>query len=72
MEAAAGILNLILCWLQDFFFSLQDLYLGAWDSLLSVADSTIAGLGTAGLTLPVIPDDADDADPRPGEGRRAP
>ncbi|TAJ26510.1 MAG: DUF2523 domain-containing protein [Nitrospirae bacterium] len=56
MDAAAGILNLIYCWLQDFFFSLQDLYLGAWDSLLGVADSTIAGLGTAGLTLPVIPD----------------
>ncbi|MEW6284333.1 MAG: DUF2523 family protein [Candidatus Eremiobacterota bacterium] len=56
MDAAAGMLNLIYCWLQDFFFSLQDLYLRAWDSLLGVADSLLASIGTAGLTLPVIPD----------------
>ncbi len=56
MDAAAGILNLIYCWLTDFFFSLQDLYLGAYDSLLSVVDQTLAGLGSAGLILPVIPD----------------
>ena len=38
------------------FFSLTDWGLGIWDSLLSVADSTLSTIGTAGLTLPVIPD----------------
>jgi hypothetical protein len=51
-----AILTLIYCWLQEFFFSLTDWGLGIWDSLLSVADSTLATIGTAGLTLPVIPD----------------
>jgi hypothetical protein len=50
-----AILTLIYCWLQEFFFSLTDWGLGIWDSLLSVADSTLATIGTAGLTLPVIP-----------------
>ena len=51
-----AILSLIYCWLQEFFFSLTDWGLGIWDSLLTVADSTLATIGTAGLTLPVIPD----------------
>ena len=51
-----AILTLIYCWLQEFFFSLTDWGLNIWDSLLSVADSTLATIGTAGLTLPVIPD----------------
>ena len=51
-----AILTLIYCWLEEFFFSLTDWGLGIWDSLLSVADSTLATIGTAGLTLPVIPD----------------
>jgi hypothetical protein len=51
-----AILTLIYCWLQEFFFSLNDWGLVIWDSLLSVADSTLATVGTAGLTLPVIPD----------------
>ena len=51
-----AILTLIYCWLQEFFFSLTDWGLSIWDSLLSVADSTLATIGTAGLTLPVIPD----------------
>jgi hypothetical protein len=42
---AAGVLLLLTDW-----------GLGIWDSLLSVADSTLATIGTAGLTLPVIPD----------------
>ena len=51
-----AILALIYCWLQEFFFFLTDWGLGIWDSVLSVADSTLATIGTAGLTLPVIPD----------------
>ena len=51
-----AILTLIYCWLQEFFFSLTDWGLNIWDSLLSVADSTLATIGTAGLTLPLIPD----------------
>ena len=51
-----AILTLIYCWLQEFFFSLTDWGLSIWDSLLSVADSTLAAIGTAGLTLPLIPD----------------
>ena len=42
-----AILTLIYCWLQEFFFSLTDWGLGIWDSLLSVADSTLATIGTA-------------------------
>jgi hypothetical protein len=52
-----AILTLIWCWLEEFFFSLSDWGLDIWDSLLSVADSTLSSLGNAGLTLPVIPDD---------------
>ena len=50
-----AILTLIYCWLEEFFFSLTDWGLSIWDSLLSVADSTLATIGTAGLTLSVIP-----------------
>ena len=41
-----AILTLIYCWLQEFFFSLTDWGLNIWDSLLSVADSTLATIGT--------------------------
>ena len=51
-----AILTLIYCWLQEFFFAVTDWGLGIWDSLLSVADSTLATIRPAGLTLPVIPD----------------
>ncbi len=55
-QLMTAILTLIYCWLQEFFFSLTDWGLSIWDSLLSAADSTLATVGTAGLTLPVIPD----------------
>jgi hypothetical protein len=51
-----AILNLIYCWLQDFFFKLNDFGVGIYDSLLSVADAILGSLGTAGLALPEIPD----------------
>ena len=51
-----AILNLIYCWLQDFFFKLNDVGVGIYDSLLSVADAMLGSLGNAGLTLPEIPD----------------
>lgn len=53
MEA---ILNLIYCWLQDFLFKLNDLGVGIYDGLLSVADALLVAMGTAGLTVPVIDD----------------
>ena len=51
-----AILNLIYCWLQDFFFKLNDFGVGIYDSLLTVADAILGSLGTAGLALPEIPD----------------
>ncbi len=51
-----AILTLIWCWLEEFFFSLTDWAVTIWDSLLSGADSSLTALGTAGLTVPVIPD----------------
>ena len=51
-----AILSLIWCWLQEFFFSLTDWAVGLWDALLSIADGTLSAIGSAGLTLPVIPD----------------
>jgi hypothetical protein len=51
-----AILTLIWCWLQEFFFSLTDWAVTLWDSLLSVADRSLSAMDTAGLTLPVIPD----------------
>lgn len=56
MDAAAGVLNLIWCWLQDFFWSAQDMAFGWWDSLLGQADSLLSSIGNAGLSLPVIAD----------------
>ena len=52
-----AILSLIYCWLQEFFFSLSDWALGIWESLLSVVDSGLAGLGSASLALPIIPNE---------------
>jgi hypothetical protein len=52
----AGILALIYCWLQSFFFSLNEWGVEAYDALLTLVDSTLLTLGNAGLTLPVIPD----------------
>ena len=51
-----AILTLIWCWLQEFLFSLSDWGLGIWDSLLSVVDTTLASIGSASLTLPLVPD----------------
>ena len=51
-----AILTLIWCWLQEFFYSLTDWGIGIWDSLLSVADSTLSSIGNANLTLSLIPD----------------
>jgi hypothetical protein len=52
-----ALLNLIYCWLQDFFFKLNDWLVGIYDGLLSVADTLLSTLGDAGLTLPVIPNE---------------
>jgi len=51
-----ALLNLIWCWLQDFFFRLNDVGVGIYDGLLGVADALLAAMGTAGLTLPVLDD----------------
>jgi len=52
----SALLSLIYCWLQSFFLTLNDWFLGQWDSLLGIVDSLLASVGSAGLTLPVIPD----------------
>lgn len=50
----AAILSLIYCWLTDFFPSLNDYLVGAYDKVLGVVDSVLASVGTAGLIVPVI------------------
>jgi hypothetical protein len=52
----SSILSAIYCWLQDFFYSLNDLGLQAWDSLLAPADAILASLDVSALTVPIIPD----------------
>lgn len=52
----SALLMLIYCWLQSFFLTLNDWFLSQWDSLLKIVDSLLASVGSAGLTLPVIPD----------------
>jgi hypothetical protein len=52
----SALLMLIYCWLQSFFLTLNDWFLGQWDSLLGIVDGLLASMGNAGLTLPVIPD----------------
>ena len=52
----SSILSAIFCWLQDFFYSLHDLGLTAWDSVLAPADATLASLDVSALSAPIIPD----------------
>ena len=52
-----AILSLIYCFLMDMIASFRDVWLEAWDSVLGVLDSTLAAIGTGGLSLPVIPNE---------------
>ena len=50
-----AILSMIYCFLLDMIGSFRDVWIEAWDSMLGVLDTTLAAIGTGGLTLPVIP-----------------
>jgi hypothetical protein len=50
----SGLLSLIYCWLTDFFPSLNEYLVKAYDQLLTLVDTTLAALPTAGLTVPII------------------
>jgi len=52
-----AILSMIYCFLMDMIASFRDVWIEAWDSVLGVLDSTLAAIGTAGLSLPVIPNE---------------
>lgn len=49
------LLNLIYCWLQDFWASFQDVYLGMYSSFLDMASTALTALGSVGLSFPEIP-----------------
>ena len=51
-----AVLQMIYCWLQDFWMSLNDWYLGLWDSFLGILDSGLSTISIEGMTLGVIPD----------------
>jgi hypothetical protein len=51
-----AILSLIWCFLQDMIQSFRDVWVAAFDSLLSPVDALVASVGTGGLSLSVIPD----------------
>src|SRR5262245_16055873 len=57
VNSVQAILSLIYCFLMDMIASFLDVWLEAWDSVLGVLDSTLAAIGTGGLTLPVIPNE---------------
>ena len=52
-----AILSMIYCFLMDMIASFRDVWIEAWDSVLGVLDSTLAAIGTGGLSLPVIPNE---------------
>ena len=51
------LLSLIWCWLSDFWATLADVGVEAYDAFLTIADGFLASLGNAGLTFPSIPDE---------------
>ncbi|UVT22051.1 MAG: hypothetical protein H8K03_09250 [Nitrospira sp.] len=50
-----ALLNLIYCFLLDMILSFTDVWKSGWDSVLGVADSLLASLGTGSLSVPIIP-----------------
>ncbi|UVT15535.1 MAG: DUF2523 domain-containing protein [Nitrospira sp.] len=50
-----ALLNLIYCFLLDMILSFTDVWKAGWDSVLGVADSLLASLGTGSLSAPIIP-----------------
>jgi hypothetical protein len=49
------ILNLIYCWLQGFWASFMDVYLGFYSVFLDIATAALTALGSVGLSFPEIP-----------------
>jgi hypothetical protein len=52
-----ALLSMIYCFLLDMIASFRDIFIDGWDSVLGVLDSTLALIGTGGLTLPIIPNE---------------
>ena len=51
-----ALLNLIYCFLQDMIASFNDVWLHAWDSVLTPMDVLLSSVGTGGLSVPGIAD----------------
>ena len=51
-----AILQLIYCFLLNLIGTLKDVWLDAWDSVLSPVDTILAGITPGALSTPLIPD----------------
>lgn len=51
-----ALLQMILCFLNDMIGLFKDVWLDAFDSVLSAVDTILASVGTGSLTVPVIAD----------------
>jgi hypothetical protein len=52
-----AILNLIYCFLTDMIARFVDVWVGMWDSLLSVVDTVLLSVGAGSLSIVPIPDE---------------
>lgn len=50
-----AMLKLIYCFLLDMILSFTDVWKRGFDSILGVADSLLASIGTGNLSVPLIP-----------------
>lgn len=53
----AAILQLIYCWLQEFWCHVAGVYLSVWDAFLNIADAMLTSIGPIDLALPTIASD---------------
>jgi hypothetical protein len=51
-----AMLQMIYCFLLNMIAAFKDLWLDAWDSVLSPVDQTLAGISPGALSAPLIPD----------------
>lgn len=47
--------DLIWCWILDYWIRFKNLGVEVFDSMLDIVDTLLASISTAGLTVPVIP-----------------
>lgn len=49
------LLNLIYCWLQDFWWYARDFVLGIYEEFMVLIGTLLTSLGEVGLTFPEVP-----------------